>query len=79
MPFTFVNESGRSGAQKGEVMLKHLDNTSTSLDKSPNVGQTNCAWHHRLQSNYTSFPSRCDKRELSDVILRSSMFLPLQS
>lgn len=67
VPFSSVNESGSSGAQKGAIMLKHPGNTSTALEKAPNVGQGTCAWHHRLQSNYTTFPSRCGKRELSAV------------
>ena len=62
-----VNESWSSGAQKGAVMLKNLGNTSTSIEESSNVAQRTCAWHHRLQSNYTSFPSLCGKRELSTV------------
>lgn len=62
-----VNESWSSGAQKGAVMLKHPGNTSTAIEEASNVGQRTCAWHHRLQSNYTSFPNLCGKRELSTV------------
>lgn len=62
-----VNESWNSGAQKGAVMLKNPGNTNTVIEKAPNVGQRTCTWHHRLQSNYTSFPSVCGKRELGAV------------
>lgn len=67
VPLSSVNESWSSGAQKGAVMLKHPGNTSTDIEKAPNVGQRTFAWHHRLQSNCTSFPSICGKRELSAV------------
>jgi len=62
-----VHESLGTGAQKGAVMLKHPGNTSTAIEKASNVGQGTCAWHHRLQSNYTGSPSLCGKRDLSSV------------
>ena len=67
MSLSSVNESLGTGAQKGAVMLKHPGNTSTTIEKASNVGQGTCAWHHRLQSNYTGSPSLCGKRDMSSV------------